>query len=73
MSHSYPKYIVATRTVTYDVARISGELSELYDEPVQYQEVIDTILDWARDDLSCGHGHTIDVDDFDWKEINEEA
>ena len=62
------RYIKATRTVeiTYDLDSIMADYN------VDEAGAMEQIRDYAAEDFSCGHGHTIDVDEVDFVEFEEE-
>ena len=79
MSQNYPKFIVASRNVTYDTAKLAESLKEINSifneegEVFDYEPSLDELLDlaneYAQEDLSCGWGHT--VEDIYLEEVYE--
>lgn len=70
---SNPKYIIAVREVVYDVEKVIKDLQDVAidDSPITLDDIYLAVQTWATDDLSCGHGHVIDLNDFDFREIWE--
>ena len=68
-----PKYIVASRSVRYDVDKVISDLKEVAidDSPITMDDVMMAIETWATDDLSCGFGHVIDHDEIEYEEMSE--
>lgn len=68
-----PKYIIAVREIAYDVDKIINDLKEVAidDSPITMEDVMTAVMAWSVDDLSCGYGHTIDVNDLDFREYYE--
>lgn len=63
------KFIKATRTIetTYDLEQIMKDYNCSEDEARQQIE------DYAVEDLSCGYGHTCDVDEIEFIEVEGDA
>lgn len=80
VNQNLPKFITATRKVTYDVEHLRESLIEMNAilngegevfmtfEP-SLDEMLDLANEYAQEDLSCGWGHS--VNDFDLEEIYE--
>lgn len=66
-----PKYIIASRKYVYDVEKVINDLKDVAidDTPITMEDVRFAVSIWARDDLSCSHGHIIDEDLIDYEEI----
>lgn len=58
---NFPKYIVATREVYYDVRRTIEAMQETAEEGhvVTYDELFAQVQDWADIDLGCEWGHEL--------------
>lgn len=67
---SSPKYLVATRSVRYDVDKVIKDLQDVAidDSPITMEDVYLAVQTWAVDDLSCGYGHTIESDEISIEE-----
>lgn len=64
-------YILATRSIKYNLGDIYETLVEMGIHSVTEDDVIEMIKDYAIEDLSCGWGHTIDVSNITF--TNEEG
>ena len=63
-----PKFIKATRTieVTYDFDQIMQDYGT--DEAGTWEQ----IHDYAKEDFGCGWGHTVEIDEIEFVEIEGE-
>jgi hypothetical protein len=69
---SLPKYIIATRTVTYHVDEIIDSYKDQMGQEPELDDLIDMIRQWAAEDFACGWGHTIDPDVIKFTDSNGE-
>ena len=64
----FGNYVNVSKVITYDVVRIVEHLLELHkgnrEYVPTYHEIIDTIVEYVKDDFSCGHGHVADLGDL---------
>ena len=70
----WPDRIIAQKSITYDVLRIREELQQLNDskatllgeepEQISFEEVLDLIYEYVKDDFSCGWGHEANMRDI---------
>lgn len=57
------RIVTFTRTVKYDLDRIAADYLEMMDDfSITEEQVLALSEDYAREDLSCGWGHTFDGD-----------
>jgi len=57
-------YIVATRSIKYNLVDIYETLVEMGIHGITEDDVIEIVKDYAIEDLSCGWGHSIDADNI---------
>jgi hypothetical protein len=65
-----PEYIVATRKITYDIKEVIQSYKDVWDAEPNIHDVIGLISDWVVEDLSCGWGHYVDIDEVSFTDIN---
>jgi hypothetical protein len=70
LSNGLPEYIVATRKITYDVREIMQSYKDVWGDTPNAHDVISLISDWVIEDLSCGWGHTTDIDNINLTDIH---
>ena len=70
LSNGLPEYIVATRKITYDVREIMESYKDVWGDTPNAHDVISLISDWVIEDLSCGWGHTTDIDNINLTDIH---
>lgn len=59
-----PKRVTVTKSITYDVERIIADLKEQGMENPTYDDAIEMIEEFVKDDFSCGWGHEANVRDL---------
>jgi len=69
---SLPKYVIATRAVTYHVDEIIDSYKDQMGQDPEIDDVIAMIRQWSSEDLACGWGHTIDPDVIKFTDKNGE-
>ena len=66
MPEEWPRKITAMRTVSYDTEIIFENLQQDYKEmdkkeEITFDEIINRIETYIKEDLSCGWGHSINL------------
>lgn len=64
-----PRRITAIRPVTYDVDEIRETLNGLNDNP-KLEDIMEVIKSYVVDDLSCGWGHEVRLEDIIFQDEN---
>jgi hypothetical protein len=54
------------KVVTYDVGSMLIDLQDLGHKEVSLETVVAKVEDYAREDFSCGWGHTANISDLIW-------
>lgn len=60
----FPDRIIAEKRVVYNVQDVRDSLRDFNNEEPTFNEVLEMILDFAKDDLSCNWGHQISCGEF---------
>jgi hypothetical protein len=55
-----------TKTITYDVQQIIESHAQMGNTGLSREEVFDLIYEYASEDLGCGWGHLVNLDDIDF-------
>ena len=59
-----PARINVTKVLTYDVPDIITKLIEQGMDNPTFDDVVEMVEEWVKDDFSCGWGHQADVRDL---------
>lgn len=57
----WPERINVSKTITYDVQILRDQMEKDFDRPINFDDVLEMIQDFAKDDFSCGWGHQENV------------
>lgn len=69
-----PKRVTVIKSITYDVEQIIADLKAQGKEDATYDDAIEMIEEFVKDDFSCGWGHEADTDGLTYidPDTNEE-
>lgn len=56
-----PKRVTVIKSITYDVEQIIADLKAQGNEEATYDDAIEMIEEFVKDDFSCGWGHEADT------------
>lgn len=60
----WPDYITAIKSVRYDIESIRDSIRDYNNEDPTFDDVLQMIYEYAKDDFSCGWGHEARIKDL---------
>lgn len=60
----WPEYITVMKTVRYDIESIRSSLRDFDDKEPSFDDVLEMIHEYAKDDFGCGYNHQVDIRDL---------
>lgn len=58
---TWPERITVSKVITYDVESVRASMKDFDDKEPTFEDVLEMIQDFAKDDFSCGWGHQENV------------